>query len=219
MTRGEAGLDNSEEIAGAPGSLRWIAEVAAAFDAVCAGEDAGDGFGVSEVLFQEDSGGQGVAVVLVEDGDGALEDDDAVVEMLIDEVDGAAGDFRAVVEGLLLGVEAGKGWQKGGVNVEDPVGEGGDELRRQEAHIAGEADEVDLMVLKAADDFGVVFGAGAAFGDEERGGDAERAGRFEAWGIGYVGDDDGDPRAGQAALVDGAVDGEEVRAPAGEKNA
>ena len=80
--------------------------VAAAADLVLAAGDAGDGFGVGDVLFDEDAVGEGVCVVGVENRDGALEDDGAVVEVFVDEVDGAAGDFHAVVECLLLGVES-----------------------------------------------------------------------------------------------------------------
>jgi hypothetical protein len=61
------------------------------------------------VLLLEDAGREGVCVVAFEDGDGFLQDDDAVVELLVDEVDGAAGDLDAVVEGLVLRVEAGCG--------------------------------------------------------------------------------------------------------------
>ena len=57
----------------------------------------------------EDASGEGFGGVGVEDGDGFLEDDDAVVYGLVDEVDGATGDLGSVVEGLVLGVEAGKG--------------------------------------------------------------------------------------------------------------
>ena len=56
----------------------------------------------------EDAFGERVRVVVGEDGDGALENDDAVIEMFVDEVDGAAGPLDAVVESLLLRVEAGK---------------------------------------------------------------------------------------------------------------
>ena len=44
------------------------------------------------------------------DGDGALEDDDAVVQVLVDKMHGAAGYFDAVIEGLLLGFET---WECG----------------------------------------------------------------------------------------------------------
>jgi len=194
-------------------------DVAAAADFVLPADDACNGLGVGDVLFGEDALGKGVGVVGVENGDGALEDDDAVVEVFVDEVHGAAGDFDAVVEGLLLGVEAGEGGQERWVDVEDAIWEGGDECGREQAHVAGEADEVDGMLAEACDQVGVVGFARAAFGDESGGGKAEVAGCGEAGSIGDVGDDDGDFDAGEAAGADGVRDGEEVGTAAGEEDA
>ena len=89
-------------------ALHCSRKVAATADLVFATDDAGDGLGVGEVFFGENAGGEGVSVVGVEYRDGALEDDDAVVEMLIDEVDGAAGEFDTKVQCLLLRLEAGE---------------------------------------------------------------------------------------------------------------
>src|ERR1700722_10073383 len=138
-------------------------EVASAADFVGAAGDAGDGFGVGDVLFGEDALGEGVGVVGFEDGNRALQDNDAVIEMFIDEVDGAAGYFDAVVEGLGLGVEAGEGWKQRGMDVEDAVGECGDELGREQAHVAGQDDEVDFGFAEVGDHVGVVVGAGTVF--------------------------------------------------------
>ena len=144
------------------------------------------------MLLLEDAGGEGFGGVGVEDGDGVLQDDDAVVYGLVDEVDGAAGDFRSVVEGLVLGVEAGEGGEQRWMDVEDAVGEGRDEGRRDDAHVAGEADEVDVVVMELGDHFGVVIGALAACGGDGEGGEAEVAGGGEAGGGFDVGEDDGD---------------------------
>ena len=58
--------------------------IAAAKDFVLSTDDSGDRLGVGDVFFGEDAGSEGVGVVGVEDGDGALEDDYAVVEVLVD---------------------------------------------------------------------------------------------------------------------------------------
>ena len=113
---------------------------ASAGDAIRAGEDAANGLGVGEVFFGEDAGGEGFRGVVVEDGDGALEDDDAVVDALVDEVDGAAGDFCAELKGLGLGVQTGKAGEQAGVDVEDAVRKCLDKGRRDDAHVAREAD-------------------------------------------------------------------------------
>ena len=137
-----------------------------------------------------------VRVIAGENGNGLLQDDDAVVELLVDKVHGASGDLDAVVEGLLLRVEPGKGGQQRGVDVQDAVGEGLDELRREQAHVSGEADEVDVVLAQAGDDFRIVLGALAAAGFDGDGVEAALAGGVEAGRIGYIGDDDGDLAAG-----------------------
>ena len=114
-------------------------DIAAADDGVFGAGDAGDGFAVGDVFLGEDAVGEGVGVVGFEDGDNALQDDDAVVEVLVDKVDGATGDLDAVIECLGLGFEAGKRGQQRWVDVENAVRKCRDELGRQEAHVAGEA--------------------------------------------------------------------------------
>jgi len=91
-----------------PTSKLGAGDESAAADLVVAADDAGYGFGVGLVLFNQDSLGERVGVVGFEDGDGALENDWAVIEMFIDKMDGAAGYFYAVVKGLPLGFQAGK---------------------------------------------------------------------------------------------------------------
>lgn len=197
----------------------WALYIAAAADFAFAASHEADGFGVGEVLLSEDAVAKGLGGVGVEDGDGALDDNGAVIELFVDEVDGAAGDFDAVGEGLLLGFEAGEGGQQGGMDIENAAREGGDKAGREQAHVAGEADEIGVVGLKAGDHVGIVLGAGAAFGDEDGGGKAELAGGGEAGSFSDVGDDDGDFNAGQAAGADGFRDGEEVGAAAGEEDA
>ena len=175
--------------------------VSAAFDCVFAGKYASDGFGVGDVFFDQDALGERVGIVGLEDGNAALEDDNAVIQVLVDEVDGAAGEFAAVVEGLQLGFEAGEGWQQRGVDVEDPVGEGGDELGRKQAHVARKDDQVYPVLAQAGCDVGIVLSTFATFGDKERYGQAENPGGIQTRGFGNVGYDNGDFSAGQAAFA------------------
>jgi len=100
------------------------------------------------------------------------------------------------------------------MDVEDAVGECGDEGGREHTHVTGEADEVDVVLAEAGDEVRVVGFAGAAFGDECGGGKAEVAGGGEAGSVGIVGDDDCDFDAEEAAGADGFGDGEEVGAAA-----
>jgi hypothetical protein len=203
------GTDDASSLQG------WARSVAAALDLVLAAGDAGDGLRVGDVLLGEDAAGEGVGVVCGQNRDGALEDDDAVVEVLVDEMDGTAGDGYAVVEGLLLGVEAGKGGEQGGVDVEDAVGKGVDEFGREQAHVAGETNEIDIGGAKVGEHVAVVIGARAASGDADLGGQAEVASGLDAGGVSDVGEDERDFGVGELAGADVAGDGEEVGAAAG----
>jgi len=193
--------------------------VAPAANLVIASEDPGDGFGVGDVLFGEDAAAEGVGVVGVKDGDGALEDDGSVVELVVDEMDRAAGHFDSVVEGLLLGFEAGEGGQQRGMNVEDAVAVSSDKFRREQAQVAGQADEVDLVLAQAGEEVAVVIGARAALGDKRSVRQSHLSRSGQSRGFGDVGDDDGDFRAGQLSRPDGLSNGEEVGAAAGEEDA
>ena len=104
------------------------------------------------------------------------------------------------------------------MDVEDSVGEGCDEGRRDDAHVSGEADEVDVVVMELGDHLGVVVGALAASGGDGQGGETEVSGGGEAGGGFDVGEDDGDLGV-ETVFGDGAVDGEKVGASAGEENA
>jgi hypothetical protein len=192
--------------------------VATVLDAVSTAEDAGDGLGVGEVLLLEDASLEGSDGIAFFDGDGTLENDDAVIDGFVNKVDGAASDFDSELQCLFLRVEAGEGRQQRRVDVEDAVGEGGDELRRDDAHVACETDEIDVVLVKVGDHLGVVLGALAASGGDAEGGDAELAGSGEAGSVVDVGEDDGDLHAEEPLVADGLGDGEEVGASAGEED-
>lgn len=194
-------------------------QVATTLDDVATAEDAGDGLGVGEVLLFEDASGEVVVSVVVMDADGALQDDDAMVDSFVDEVNGAAGDVGTVVEGLLLGAEAGEGGKQRGMDVKDAVGEGLHEGGRDDAQVAGEADDIDAMLVEAGDHLGVVVRAFAPGGGDGEGGEIEIAGGCETWSVFDVGEDYGDLGAGEAVVADGCRDGQEVGASAREKDA
>ena len=109
-----------------------------------------------------------------------------MVKLFVDEVDRAAGDLNAVFEGLELRVEAREGGQQRGVDVEDALRVGQDESSREQAHVAGEADEVDFVGLQSGDDFKVVLLALAAVGFDGDGFEATIARGGEAGGGGQV---------------------------------
>ena len=74
------------------------------------------------------------------------------------------------------------------MDVEDPIGEGRDKLRREQTHVAGKNDEIDAMFAQAGDDVGVVLGAWTAFRNMESCRKAELACGGEAGRVGDVGD-------------------------------
>ena len=150
------------------GAQRGLADVAAALDLVLAAGDAGNGLRVGLMLFDQDAVGERVGVVGFEHRNDPLQDDDAVIQMLVDEVHRAAGDLHAVVEGLGLRLEAGEGGQQRRMNVEDAVGEGVDEFRREQAHVAGQADQIHVVRAQ---------GGRACRGRARRGGGLSRRGR------------------------------------------
>ena len=82
----------------------------------------------------------------------------------------------------------------------------------EDAHVAGEADEVDLRGAEMGEE-GFVAGLRGRRGGDVVGWDAEVAGGLKAGGGGGVGEDYGDLGVGEATVgsfLDGPVDGEEV---------
>jgi hypothetical protein len=108
-------------------------------------------FGVGETFLLEDSGGECVGGVIVEDGAGALGDDGAGVVFVGAEVDGAAGDFAAGLEDGLVDVVAphalsAEGREEGGVDVHHAVFVIGGDVPQAEP--AGLDDEIDFGGIK-----------------------------------------------------------------------
>ena len=171
---------------------------AAAGDFEISCEDDFYGFGVDAVFFFQNSLGESCVGVVVSYFDDGLQDDGAGVEIFVHEMDGAAGEFYAVFEGLALGFEAGEGREKRRMDVEDAIGEGGDEIGREQAHVAGEADEIDLGFLQSGDDLAVVGFALEAFGGDNAGGEAALLGAVDSGGAIAIAEDEGDFGVGYA---------------------
>src|SRR5579883_2980816 len=129
---------------------------AAALDPVAAGEHDADCFRVDAVFLGQDARRERFDRVVVFDRNRALQDDRAGVEVLIYKVHGAAGDLDAVFQRLLLGVEPGKGRQQGRMNVENPLRKGANKSGAEQAHEAGQAHQLDLVVSQLFDQHAVV---------------------------------------------------------------
>ena len=145
------------------------------------------------------------------DRDCALEHDDPVVHCLVDEVHRAAGHLGAELERLGLRLEPGKARQQAGVHVQDAIGKRRDELGRDDAHIAGQADQLDLVLLQLGDEGQVAFHRASSGDGDVMGSDPELPRRDQTRCIGLVRKHDGDLDAFESTRRDGRVDGEKVR--------
>ena len=93
-----------------------------------------------------------------------------------------------------MGVQAGEGREQAGVDVQHAALPGGDEERREDPHVACEANELDAVGAQDGVDpafMGFAVAAEGAMVDGERR-DAGAGGGGEAGRVGDVGDDDGD---------------------------
>jgi len=97
------------------------------------------------VLERAQRGQDLVSVGSVRQLDRGLQHDRPRVHSLVDEVDGDAEDLHAVRERLADRVESRERRQQRRVDVEDAVGEAGQELGPDELHVAGEHDELDAV--------------------------------------------------------------------------
>lgn len=207
---------------GAPlhGSFRVRSqEDAAARDLVIAFEDNFHGFGVNAVLLLQNARAERVFGVSVLDRHDGLQDDRAGVEIFIHKVNRAASEFYSVFERLALGFEAREGREKRGVNIENALGKGGDKVGGKQAHVTGEADEVDAGFVEDGGDLAIVGFALEALGRQDFCGDAARFGAFDAGSAFAIADDNRDFRVGDAAGSDAIGKGFKIRAAAAQEHA
>src|SRR5277367_5823081 len=141
-----------------------------------------------------------------------------MIKLLIHKMHCAAGALYTILEGLPLGVESGKGRQQRRVNIEDSLRKSTDKLRREQAHISGEAHEVDLMLSQGLNNLGFVLCSLTAVGFDDQRREATRTGRSDAGRVGAIGDDDRDLRSGKLSRRDAVGDGEEIRSSTGEQD-
>ncbi len=159
------------------------------------GEVAGEvleGFGVGDVFLFLDAGMEGFRGVGFKYGDGALDENGSSVGAFVDEMYSAAGYFDAVFQCLFPGCNAGKRGQQGWMDVENPIGEGGEHGGFNDAHKASQYQIVGLPFLQLADVGLFGFSIEAGFGVDYRyvqGGDLAFGGAAEDACILYVRDD------------------------------
>jgi hypothetical protein len=105
------------------------------------------------------------------------------------------------------------------MNIQDALGEGGYEEGRKEAHVAGQADQIDLVFVEDGGDLAVVDFAFKTLGGDCAGGNVAGGGAFEARGVRFVADYYGEFGVGNTSGADTIGEGFEVGAAAAEENA
>ena len=105
------------------------------------------------------------------------------------------------------------------MNVQNALRKGLNEARREQAHVASEADELDAMFLERGNDGGIMLCAFAAVGLNGERGEAAFPSSGETGRVGFIRDDDGNFGIRDATRGDAIRDGEEVRAAAREQDA
>src|SRR5208337_3414971 len=105
------------------------------------------------------------------------------------------------------------------MDVQDALRELADEPGRKQAHVAGEADEIDLALIQSGYNFAVMHFALFAFGRNHERFEPALARGFDAGSVGPVRNHYRNARARNASSGNAISDGDEVRAAAGEENA
>jgi hypothetical protein len=100
------------------------------------------------VFLRQHPRAEGVGRVVVAHRHRRLRDDRPGVHFRRDEMHRAAVDFHAIGQRALMRVQALVGGQQGRVDVEHPARPALDEPRRQQAHEAGETDDLDAARLQ-----------------------------------------------------------------------
>src|SRR6202790_4028455 len=190
----------------------------AAFDFVSAFEDDAHSFGVDAMLFGENASGERSFSVVVEHANGGLQYNRAGVEIFVHEMHGAAGEFHSILERLALGLQARKRRQERWVNIQNAIGKRSHEKRREQPHVSGEADEIDLLLAEDGDDLAVVGFALETFGGNDARRDFALLSLVNARRAFTVANDHGDFGIGNAAVGDAVREGLEVRAAAAQQH-
>src|SRR5260370_28753721 len=144
----------------------------------------------------------------------SLQHNGAGVEIFVDEMDGATGEFHAVFERLALRFEAGERREQRRMDIEDAVRKFGDKKGREQAHVSGEADEINMEFVEDGRDLAVVGFALEAFRGNHTGLDSTRLRALDAGRALAIADNDGDLRVRNSSGCDAIRDRLEARTAA-----
>lgn len=96
---------------------------------------------------------------MVDTGD-ALLDNGAFIEVGGDKVGGGADNLDAALERLVVRLGALEAGQEGVVNVDDAAAHGRAEARREDLHVAGENDELNVVLADQVEDLRLLLQLG-----------------------------------------------------------
>src|SRR5262245_40937069 len=82
-------------------------------------------------------------------------------------MDRTARHFGAILDSLFLRVQSRKGREQGWMDIQNPARKRSYEFRREQTHIAGQADQIDSSVLQCRSHLPVMLLAQAALGGYE----------------------------------------------------
>src|SRR5260370_16904272 len=150
-----------------------------------------NGLGIATRFSCQNAFGKRILSVLVKDGKSGLQNNGAGVEIFVDEMDGAAGEFYAIFESLALRFQSGERREQRRMDIEDAIWKLCDKKRRQQAHVSGEADEIDFVLIEYGSDLAVVDFAFQSFRRNHPRSNAARLGALDAGGAFAIADDDG----------------------------
>src|SRR5579871_2629337 len=131
---------------------------------------------------------------------------------------GTAGVLDAVFQSLMLRVKSRKSREQRGVDVQNALRKFADEISTENAHVAGEADQIDFVLAEFGDQLTVVNFTVESLRCELESIEPTIARRDDTGNVGTIGDDHGNLSV-EAAGANGIGDSEEVRASAGKENA
>src|SRR5579864_3236705 len=140
------------------------------------------------MLLLKNSCGKTFFAILVEHRNSGLQNNRAGVQLLVHKMHCAAADFDAVLERLLLRVEAGKGGQQGGVNVQNPQGESPAKFSAEQAHETRKANQFYAALPEFLDNSPVIVFPRDAFGGNTHRRKTARVRDLQPAGLFTVGD-------------------------------
>ena|SRR5438128_1142123 len=81
----------------------------------------------------------------------------SAVQRLVNEMNRASARLRSLIQRLLLRFKSGEQRQQAGMNIQNASAKTFDEFMRKNAHVSGEANQIDIPRAQLRDDFAIVF--------------------------------------------------------------